>query len=61
MSFIRNSLQFSVALLTVAVAFPQDVIQPGQPPRGVMPEPATAVGNSYIVTFAPGTQKNARA
>ena len=61
MSLIKGSLQFAVVVLTASASYAQDVIQPGQPMRGLAPEPATAVGNSYIVTFATGTARSARA
>jgi subtilisin len=61
MRSFKTSLQVTTAVLIARVIFAQDIIQPGQSTRGAGPERAVAVNNGFIVTFAPGTSKNARA
>jgi hypothetical protein len=57
----KISLQIATAVFIAQAAFAQDIFRPGQPTRSLAPEPLTALNNGYIVTFAPGTPKTARA
>jgi subtilisin family serine protease len=52
---------FAAAALLAGSAFAQDIVRPGQVPRGAAPAPLTAAPNSYIVMFTPGTSRNNRA
>ena len=54
-------LKITAAVLIAQAAFAQEIIRPGQPTRGLAPEPLTPLNNGYIVTFAPGTPKATRA
>src|SRR5262245_62723762 len=61
MRSFKIGLQVTTAVLIARVVFAQDIIHPGQSIRGAGPERAVAVNNRFIVTFAPGTPKTARA
>ena len=53
--------RFAAAVLCLSGAWAQDIIRPGELPRGASPQPPAVVANGYIVAFAPGTSKAARA
>jgi len=61
MRSFKTILQVTTAVLIARVIFAQDIIHPGQSTRGAGPERAVALNNGFIVTFAPGTSKTARA
>ncbi|MGH9721053.1 MAG: S8 family serine peptidase [Bryobacteraceae bacterium] len=59
---LRASWRLANAVLFASALLGQDVIQLGGPvPRGAAPERAVPSARGYIVTFAPGTTKPARA
>src|SRR6266567_2685 len=61
MRSFKTGLQVTAAVLIARVIFAQEIIQPGQSTRGAGPERAVSLNNGFIVTFAPGTSKTARA
>ena len=61
MRSFKTSWQVTTAVLIARAIFAQDIIHPGQPTRGAAPEQAVGVNNGFIVTFAAGTSKTARA
>lgn len=54
-------VSFFVGICTAASAFAQEVVQPGQGPRGLQPETPVPAPGSYIIEFKPGSTKSARA
>src|SRR5437763_14263871 len=51
----------AVAVSIASATFAQDVVTQNQLARSAEVEPITTVPNGYIVSFAPGVSKNARA